>query len=44
MAYACRPKTGAQEYKNKKLREDGAAYRINFKETGENAERRCLLT
>lgn len=38
MAYVRRQKAGAQEYGDKKLREDGAAYDITFEETGNNTE------
>jgi len=38
MAHVRRQKAGAQEYGDKKLREDGAAYDIPFEETGNNTE------
>jgi len=38
MAYVRRQKAGAQEYGDKKLREDGAPYDIPFEETGDNTE------
>jgi four helix bundle protein len=36
MAYVRRQKAGAQEYGDKKLREDGATYDITFEETGDD--------
>lgn len=38
MAYVRRQKAGAQEYGDKKLREDGAPYDTTFEETGDNTE------